>query len=129
MNKRKFVEDVLVILCWSVIISSVILRTVYETPLLTSSALFILFVLSVIAGAILVDAVKVVLGCAASMLLSVLFSFLCLISPSFYLPYSLGQLVYTEAIIMIFRIMVPTVPIVCFLGAAIGGYIGEKWIA
>jgi hypothetical protein len=128
MNKRRFVEDVLVILGWSMIISSIVLQTVYETPLLTSSALFILFVLSVIAGATLIDAVKVIIGCAVSILLSVLFSFLCLIFPSFYLGSSLSQLVYAEAIIMIFRVMVPTVPVVCFLGAVIGGYVGEKWV-
>jgi hypothetical protein len=126
MKERGYIEDVVVILCWSMIISSVVLQTVYQTPLLTSSALFILFVLSIIAGALFTDAIKIIIGWAASILLSVLFSFLCLIFPSFYFSSSLSQLIYAEAVVVIFRAMVPTVPIVCFVGAVVGGYLREK---
>jgi len=86
--------------------------------------------MSIFAGFVLVDARTIVLGYIASLVLSISIIYLALISPVLlnkvgFAP--LTDLVYQEAIIMLFRGIFPVAVFLCFIGVFIGGFLGERF--
>ena len=134
------IEDFAITLGWAIIVASIILQAMYKpryaltivSPLsLTILDYFGLLAASVLAGIILSDAQKVLLGYIASLFMSVLIMFLALISPAFlgtvkYVSAGGLSLLYGGAIVLIFQHVFPYAMFVIFLGGVLGGILGER---
>jgi len=122
-------RDFLVVIGWALILSSIILQSLYIREFLTFMDLLALFFASVFAGVILVDAERILYGFVGVIVLCLLLVFLCLT-----LPIALGKLqsadlaqaLYGATLIMIFRSMLATAtPVVVLIGGLVGGALGE----
>ena len=127
---RAWIKDLSVTVAWSLIMSSIMLQSLYERPLLTALDLTLLFLASFFAGLILVDAGIIVFGYMGSLVLSLLTMFVSLSLPALlgrvkYLE--LESLVYSEALSSIVRIVFPVVLVICLVGAFLGGIMGEHF--
>ncbi len=121
-------RDGLVTMAWAVLMASITLRGLYERLYLTEWDIILLFVTSMIAGIVLVDAVVIVLSYVASFVISVIIMLICLTLPAMLgklVHALLGELLYQEAIILIVRSLLPAPVVLCFIGGLIGGIIGE----
>jgi hypothetical protein len=122
-------KNLLVILGWSIIVASIILQRLYQGPLLLAQDYFIVFVASILAAMIIVDAKTIILGWMGSTLISISIMLVCLSLPGIVDEVSTNfvlEFLYAGAIVMIFRAIFPVTIILIFIGAIIGGIIGER---
>jgi hypothetical protein len=127
----KFIRTLLTVVGWSFAVASIVLQCLYERPILSEVDLALLFLVSLLAGAALYDAKKVMLGFVVSLGLSSLIIFIFLSSPAF-----LGMarhlervdILYAGNVTMMFRNMFPLFFVSCFIGAVVGGFLGEKYV-
>jgi hypothetical protein len=127
----KFIRTFLIVVGWSFALSSIVLQCLYERPILSEVDLAFLLLVSLLGGAMLYDAKKVILGFAVSLGLSFLIIFILLSSPAF-----LGMarhlervdILYAGNVTRMFRNMFPLFFVVSFIGAVIGGFLGEKYV-
>jgi len=127
LNER--LKAALIVISWSLIISSILLRALYERPILSVLELALLVIVSIFAGAVMANARTVVLGYIASIILTIFITYFSLVLPVLlnkigFAP--LGDLVYQQAIIMVFRGIFPVPIFLCFIGAFVGGFLGER---
>lgn len=123
------VKNVLIIVSWGFLMASIVLQALYTHMSLTALDILLLFVVSVLAGMILIDIKTIVLGYICSFFLSVLITFICLT-----LPATLGifeyamqsEALYRVAISVIFTGVFPAPIILCFIGGFVGSAISEK---
>jgi len=123
-------KKTLVVLAWSISMASIILQALLygRQPLSTFDLLF-LFIVSTLAGLVLVDIKWIILGYAGSLFLSTLLMFVCLT-----LPVTLGKLLYAFhgefvqllTINMIFTALFPYSILACFFGVLFGGFLAER---
>ena len=126
---KEKLKDALVAAGWGVTTASIILRSLYVGASLTWLDYVSIFIVSALAGSILVDIEKIVYGLIPSFLFSVSIMVFCLT-----LPATLGKVgrfapleaLYSGVLVMVFRSMFPITIIVSFLGSFLGGFIGEK---
>lgn len=121
-------RDISVILGWGVLMASITLQGLYRRLYLTAWDIALLFFASVIAGIVLVDAVVVVLGYIASLVISMIIIFICITLPATLgklMHALLGDVLYQEALILMVRTLIPLPVVLCFLGGVAGGIIGE----
>jgi hypothetical protein len=121
-------RDISVILCWGVLIASITLQGLYQRLYLTAWDIALLFLASVIAGIVLVDAVVIVVGYMASFVISMIVIFVCITLPATLgklMHALLGEILYQEALILMVRTFIPLPVVLCFLGGLTGGIIGE----
>jgi len=131
-------KNVAIMLGWATNIASIILQAIYKprygilvaSPMqLTSIDYLSLFGASILAGMLLLDAQKVMLGYIASLFTSLIIMFVALISPSLLgaVKYaSVGDLLYGGALTLIFQSVFPAAIFVCLFGAVLGGILGER---
>ena len=122
-------KNLLVILGWGVVIASIVLQRLYQEPLLLLQDYLLIFAISVLATMITVDARIVILGWIGSTLISILIMFICLTLPGAVdevASYFVLEFLYAGAIVMIFRSVFPVAIITTFIGAVVGGAIGER---
>ena len=127
LDKR--MKDILVMIGWAIIVASVVLQALYQRWSLTGLDMVLLFIVSVLAGMVLVDPEVIVLSYAGSIFMSVLIMFVCLTLPATLgmLTYVvLEQLLYSEALSTIVKSLIPIPIILCLMGGLIGGFIGEE---
>lgn len=126
---REKLKDILIVAGWGVTTASIILQSLYKGMSLTWLDYMLILVVAVLAGLILVDLEKIVYSLLPSILLTLFVLFFCLT-----LPATLGKVgrfapleaFYSGVFVMIFRSVFPITIIICFLGAFVGGLIGEK---
>jgi len=126
---KEKLKDALVAAGWGVTTASIILRSLYVGASLTWLDYVSIFIVSALAGSILVDIEKIVYGLVPSFLFSVFIMVFCLT-----LPATLGKVgrfapldaLYSGVLVMVFRSIFPITIIVSFLGSFVGGLIGEK---
>ena len=129
LNFKAKRRDMLIVVGWAVLIASITLQGLYERLNLTIWDMGLLFAVSVIAGMVLVDAGVIILGYIASLTISMVIMFICLILPAALgklVHVLLGDLLYQEAIILIFRSMIPIPVVLCIMGGLVGGIMGES---
>jgi hypothetical protein len=129
LKLNKNLKNIAVITGWTVTIASIILQRLYQSPLLIAQDYVLIFVVSMLAATILVDTRTVIQGWVGSTLAAIALMFICLTLPGItdkvVSDFLLGFL-YAGAVTMIFRAVFPAAIIVCFLGAIVGGIIGES---
>ncbi len=126
---RLRVRNALITVGWAIVTSSIILQTLYQQPALSALDYLSIFAVSLLAGLLLSDVEAAVLGCAGSLVITVLIMFICLI-----LPANLGEvryghladLLYGGALVMILRSMLPVSVILCLIGGLIGSFLAES---
>ena len=122
-------KDVLVIISWGFLMAAIILQALYANASLAALDILLLFVVSVVAGMLLIDIKTILLGYTCSFSLSVLITFICLT-----LPMTLGtfeyaaqsEALYRAAVFMIFTSFFPAPIILCLIGGFLGSAIGER---
>lgn len=139
---RERLKGALIIVGWAFGIAAFVLKAFYENPLAFkyyllnpvysgSSALnlVLIFVISVIAGIVLVRPEWILTGCAGSLALSFIVAFVVLSQPAFGADVSgaVMELIFFRSISIIFKMMVPTVVVLSFLGGLLGGIVGERF--
>lgn len=142
VNWRQRLKGVLVIVGWAFGIAVFILKALYENPLafryylqnpvysgLSLLNLVFIFIISVIAGIVLVKPESILIGCAGSLALSGLMVFIVLSQPAFVAdaPEAVRELMFFRSVSIIFRMLVPTVIVLNFLGGVLGGIVGERF--
>lgn len=124
------VREVLVTVGWAITIASIALQALYQGfELLPPLSLALLFIVSVLAGVVLVEPGIIVFGFFGALAISMLVMFVCWVSPAVLgtLPYAiLGGFLYEAAFATVFRSLVPAPVILCLMGALFGGVIGER---
>jgi len=119
--------DAGVTLGWAVMVASLIVQALYVRQALTESEIVLLFVVSVVAGALLVDIERMVLSFVMAFGLAVVFSYFCLILPSLLgLVGVAAEALYSAAVAMIFPAVFPSPFFVTILGGFLGSFIGES---
>ena len=139
---RLRLKGVSVIVGWAFGIAAFILKALYENPLafryylknpvysgLSVLNLVVIFIISVIAGIVLLKPESILIGCAGSLAFSGLILFIVLSQPAFSTDVSgvVRELMFFRSISIIFKMMVPTVIVLNFLGGLLGGIIGERF--
>ena len=139
---RQRLKGALVIVGWAFGVAAFVLKALYENPLafryyllnpvysgLSVLNLVVIFIISVIAGIVLVKPESILVGCAGSLALSGIIMFIVLSQPAFFAEVSeyAMELIFFRSISIIFKMMVPTVIILNFLGGLLGGIIGERF--
>lgn len=117
-----------IVVSWSVLISSVLLYSVLMSPPPILSYI-LLGLASFFAGVVLVDLDVIIVGCLITFALCVAMMFIALSLPVFLGTLShavLSDLVYTQALRMIFYATFPISIILCLVTGILGGYVGEK---
>jgi hypothetical protein len=126
MKRLKFL---LMILCWAVIMASIILQNLYVRPLLDNVGLTLLLLASFYAGFVIEDLRRVVIGWVAALVFSALIMFFVLSLPLFLgraWSFGLTQEFFAGIIVMIFRAVFPNVIVLSLLSASLGAIISEK---
>jgi hypothetical protein len=116
---------------WAFIISSIILQSLYISPLLLWFHYILLFITSLLCGMIIVDLKDIILGYFFVIPISLLTMIFCLAV----LPEITGKILLTSlsldmliqsAVIIILRSTFPSVWILCLIAAILGAALGEK---
>lgn len=128
---RERTWDVLMILGWGATMASIMLQALYERLFSTLTAwdLLLLFLVSVLAGMVLVDPTVIVLGYVVSLSVTTIIMFICLTSPALLgvlLYPAFREVMYEGALVTVFRTILPVPLIVCLIAGLIGGVIGER---
>lgn len=127
-------KEFLVTVGWSINTASSVLQAIYQPryypgyPLAAFNVVF-LFVMSVLAGMVLVDVEIVVFGYVGALSLSVLLMFVSLSLPALlgeviYAP--LKDVLYSGIVVLIFQTIFPGVIILCLMGGLLGSFFGER---
>lgn len=113
---------------WAIIIASILLHSLYQKQSVSFFDFALLFLASVFAGLILVDIRTILVGYLVAFVLSVALIYVCLILPVlldvFTYP-EFGEVVYREAVKLVFVAVFPISFFTCFVGGFIGGAFGE----
>lgn len=126
--KKIFCELKIVVL-WAILLSSILVHTVINRNGLPVVNFVFLALVCCWAGIIIVDIELVVVKCLMSFGLCILIMFLELSLPAFLRVLShpeLGEIVYYEAIKMIFIAIFPFPLLLGMISSLFGAYIGEK---
>jgi len=121
----------LIVCSWIVITTSTLLNAVLRGPFLQWYDYLILILASLLAGALIIDLKKVVVYTLITLAATYALSLFCLSA----LPILTGKIIWASetinltleaGIIMVVRATFPTLWIIYFLVALIGGFIGES---
>lgn len=140
---RQRLRSTLITVGWALCSALVILRTFYENtqdpfawryylhnPVYSGFSvlnLLLIFVISVIAGILLIRPESILIGCTGSLALSGLVMFVILSQPAFFSgDIVVQELVYFRSITIVFKMMVPIVILLSFVGGILGGITGER---
>jgi hypothetical protein len=126
---RNHLKELLIIFGWSLIITSIVLRPFYAGANVSVMDYLLIFFFAMLAGMILIELEKVVYGAFGSLALSIGLMYLCLISPDVLGRITqnvLLDLFYGGAVVAVFQAFFPITIIMVFLGALIGGFLGER---
>lgn len=127
---KERIKDILIVLSWGIIYSSIILQARFSgREFLSELDLLLLFAISILAGVILKDMKAIIIGSMGALLFSVLVMFLVLTLPTLlgFVPYAYqSEFIHILAISVIFKLIFPAALFMCFLGAVLGGFFGEK---
>jgi len=139
---RQRLKGALVTVGWAFGIAAFVLKAFYENPLafkyyllnpvysgLSVLNLVLIFFISVIAGIVLLKPESILIGCAGSLALSCIVAFVVLSQPAFVADVSgaVRELIFFRSISIIFKMVVPIVVVLIFLGGLLGGIIGERF--
>jgi hypothetical protein len=116
-------------LCWTIVLSSIILLNLYEHPLLDSISLVLVFFVSFFAGFVIGNVRYAVICWLVVLLASMFITFFILSLPLLLglVPHSvLSGEFYAGVIVMIFRAVFPAVLVICFLACIFGAIFSEK---
>jgi hypothetical protein len=129
MRQFKVNHVLLGVLCWTVVLASILLQNLYVRPLLDSTGLVLVFLASFLAGFVIKDVRYAVISWFVALLMSILIVFCVLSLPLFLglVPHlTLGEELYAGIIVMIFRVVFPAVLMICFLACVLGAILSEK---
>jgi len=118
----------LIIVGWTIGLASIFLQSIYQKPMLGLFDFVLLFILNFLAGVMIKDAERLVLGFIVAFSSSVILEFLILSMPVFvglvrHAEYA--SYLYAGAITMIVRTTFPLGFVVCFLASIIGGFLAD----
>lgn len=137
-------KDMLIIVVWAAGIAAIALKTFYDNPLafryFSQDSLFsgldlinlvLIFIVSAVAGILLVKAETILIGFIGSLALSILLMIvwftLPVITGEVYSPYvMIMEMFFFRAISVTFRLLFPGIITFGFLGSLLGGFVGEK---
>ena len=122
-------KDVLVVISWGFLMAAIILQALYANASLAALDILLLFVVSVVAGMLLIDIKTILLGYLCSFSLSVLITFICLTLPvtlRIFEYAALNEALYRAAVFMIFTSVFPAPIILCLIGGFLGSAVGER---
>jgi hypothetical protein len=128
MRQLKANYVLLSVLCWTVLLASILLQNLYVRPLLDITGLVLVFLASFFAGFVIKDVRYAVVSWFATLLMSMLIVFCVLSLPLFLglVPHlTLGQELYAGVIVMIFRMVFPAVLMICFVACILGAIFSE----
>ena len=113
-------------ICWSGLVSGIILARLYTAPVLTSVDWALIFLASVFAGVVLAALENIVLGFGITIIASSFIVAIVLSLPAFVgLAGQLGNLVTETALAAVVQAMFPFTVILIFLGGVLGGFLAE----
>jgi len=131
IKNKNLAKFILITLGWSTSSSSIILQALYQRPTPTATDIILLAAISLLAGALLADARKVMFGYILSTALTIIIVFLILALPmllGLVKQTGLYQIFYAGNMTMMFRYMFPTTFITSLISSIIGGYLGEEYL-
>lgn len=131
-ENKKLIQFIATTLGWSTAASSIILQALYQRQTPTTIDIILLAAISLIAGALLADAKKVMIGYILSTTLTITIVFLILALPmllGLVKQTGLYQIFYAGNVTMMFRYMFPATFITCLISAIIGGFLGEEYLS
>lgn len=119
--------DVLVTLGWAIAVASISVQALYVRPILTQHEIVLLFVVSVVAGMILVDLEILVSSFFVAFGLAFSLAYFCLVLPSLLgIAGPAGEVLYSGAVVLIFRAVFPAPFFVILIGGFFGSFLGER---
>jgi len=120
-------RDAAVTAGWAVAIDSVILRALYFRPFLMELDFLLLFLASVLVGAVLVDIETVVASFVGAFVLAVAIAYFCLTLPDILgVVGAAGRALSSGAIVMVFKSIFPLPLLVILFGCLLGSIVGER---
>jgi len=129
MSHLRIFRVLVSVLCWGIVVASILLQNLFSHPLVDVTSLVLLVLVSFFAGLVILDLRYVVIGWFASLILSVLVVLLVLVLPLYLglVPHlTLGEDLYAGAIVMIFRAYFPNIVVLTLLASSIGAMIGDR---
>jgi len=120
-------EGLLVTLGWGLVLAAVSLHTLYVEPVLSSMDVLILFLVSLIAGALLKEIETFVVGFVLALGSSVLLMLFCLSLPGIFgVTGEVTSMLYDVAIVTVARSIFPAPFVAILLGGFFGNMLGER---
>jgi hypothetical protein len=123
-------KNLIILIAWATIISSIILQTLYSRPTLTWLQYLALFIISLLAGILIGDIKEIIIGYFITIPLSFLIMTFCLtilpsITGKLSQTSSLIDLLFQSTIVMVVRSTFPSVWILCLISVILGSVISE----
>ncbi len=129
---RKFLQEIRVSVFWALLLSAVLMHSLLTSQSLSILDLVLLTLVCFWAGLILVDIESIVVGSFFALGLCTLIMFVEFSIPAFLGVLShaeFNEIVYYQAIRMIFTAIFPVPVILCLVAGILGGYFGERVFA
>lgn len=132
MIEEPLIRGIRISILWALLLSAILVNSLLSKPALSMLDIILLAIVSFWAGLILIDFGSIIIGWFMAFIICIPIMFFELSLPAFLgvLSYpGLNEIIYFQAVKMIFTAVFPSPIIVGVVSSVLGGYFAERFLA